>query len=1090
MAKRNKIEVDVVAELKKLQKQFGDFKNKVERDGIDAPVQGDFAQFEADWKTEKNKIESDPIYAEVKINARKLEDQVNDLKAKVTKTPIEFKTTLDKRLLGGIEDKLNRIGVRVKGLQDSIARSDEIELIKEDQIKKIDKAKISLTEAFLELDRINKGNVRTGSKDSLMFNFDSDRLKKQAEQFQKQGASILESANIDLFTKLSTGSSSFGALFQEVLTYVAKTGDLTHQLTEEGLTVRDVFTTVLDSVRKVAERENLSVEKFINGFANTGRINADIIKSVSTLLSSEEKLVSIEDQLGKAQERELFKKNQADQVDNIVKALERLSTVLDEINSKAGNTVLNFDLGQSAGDEAVAAKWTSEAQRRMKIYDKMFDELGGEQGMQNIYAKMYSSMGGDIEDYMGMFSRSALQKLDSKELTKRLSQFFGNIKRLVKEVGEDTDDLDKYLSSFVKGIPDTNFKAIENRVGKTRAANATDLIKESLGGSETSAEDLKEALKGVEEILEKISQTLTEIVSKMESLNVSIPESEINKIEEAIKDTSVAKDKLSESSKENTSATDKETQAIKEETEALIEQAQVSEEVKKKNQDLLDEKMKGTKVISQRGVTSDDRYSYLQQLDNGQQLSTRVSYDKNGNIQFAEQEILAYKQIENEIIKLEKEVFKYENIKKEVLAKGGSTVETDNLIAFQQKEIERLEKILKDMESGPNSANYVYGSNEANLFSQRRQEAKRIRELRQLSREEQKIQKPKPVPNNPNARPIDNRDLVAIQRYRNEIEKLENTLKQYNGLGEVLTSGVNAGQTVGNVLKKYREDIDKNFIKTKGDLDALKNGFDLANKEMSNFISNGKNLDSVDKELKEVVDKIEALSNGKTQGFQNKIENELGSIRGFDKTNTSLDDLSEKLNKAREAYARLAKEGKDASNILADSGSISKWTAKIDKFIGDNSALGSGQKEQLIRLKMKLDGAEVTAQQLKEIKNEFFEIQSAAYGAGQTGTSAIENLRNRIKQMSTNFIAMYFSFYDIARYTKEVMESVKEFDTALTEMRKVSDESINTLKNFQTESFGTADAIGATSLALQKSTADWLRLGRAKAFAPLYSNVY
>ena len=1080
MAKRNKIEVDVVAELKKLQKQFGDFKNKVERDGIDAPVQGDFAQFEADWKTEKNKIESDPIYAEVKINARKLEDQVNDLKAKVTRTPIEFKTTLDKRLLGGIEDKLNRIGVRVKGLQDSIARSDEIELIKEDQIKKIDKAKISLTEAFLELDRINKGNVRTGSKDSLMFNFDSDRLKKQAEQFQKQGASILESANIDLFTKLSTGSSSFGALFQEVLTYVAKTGDLTHQLTEEGLTVRDVFTTVLDSVRKVAERENLSVEKFINGFANTGRLNADIIKSVSTLLSSEEKLVSIEDQLGKAQERELFKKNQADQVDNIVKALERLSTVLDEINSKAGNTVLNFDLGQSAGDEAVAAKWTSEAQRRMKIYDKMFDELGGEQGMQNIYAKMYSSMGGDIEDYMGMFSRSALQKLDSKELTKRLSQFFGNIKRLVKEAGEDTDDLDKYLSSFVKGIPDTNFKAIENRVGKTRAANATDLIKESLGGSEMSAEDLKEALKGVEEILEKISQTLTEIVSKMESLNVSIPESEINKIEEAIKDTSVAKDKLSESSRENTSATDKETQAIKEETEALKEQAQVSEEVKKKNQDLLDERMKGTKVISQRGITSDDRYSYLQQLDNGQQLSTRVSYDKNGNIQFAEQEILTYKQIENEIIKLEKEVFKYENIKKEVLTKGGSTVETDNLIVYQQKEIERLEKILKSMES---DSNYVYGSNEANLFKQRRADEKRLRELQQLSKEEQKIQKPKPQPNGPTIKPIDSRDLVTIQKYRNEIEQLQATLKQHNGLNEIF-KGDQAGREIGTVLKEWLDQIDSAAIKTKDDLANLKNGFDLAANEFKGFIDSGKGLKDLNKQFEDLIN-----DTSKTQAFKDKVKQAL-SDSGINKTNISLEELKENLRNAAAEYARLAKESKQAENILADQSSLTKWTAKIDKFIGDNSALGRGQKDQLIRLKMKLDGAEVTAQQLKEVKNEFFEIQSAAYGAGKTGTSALENLRNRAKQMSTNFIAMYFSFYDIARYTKEVMESVKEFDTALTEMRKVSDESINTLKNFQAESFSTADAVGSTALALQQSTADWMRLGRAKAFAPLYSNVY
>ena len=40
---------------------------------------------------------------------------------------------------------------------------------------------------------------------------------------------------------------------------------------------------------------------------------------------------------------------------------------------------------------------------------------------------------------------------------------------------------------------------------------------------------------------------------------------------------------------------------------------------------------------------------------------------------------------------------------------------------------------------------------------------------------------------------------------------------------------------------------------------------------------------------------------------------------------------------------------------------------------------------------------------------------------------------------------------------KQGLEVVKEFDTALTEMRKVSDEPINNLKNFQKESFDIAN---------------------------------
>jgi len=46
-------------------------------------------------------------------------------------------------------------------------------------------------------------------------------------------------------------------------------------------------------------------------------------------------------------------------------------------------------------------------------------------------------------------------------------------------------------------------------------------------------------------------------------------------------------------------------------------------------------------------------------------------------------------------------------------------------------------------------------------------------------------------------------------------------------------------------------------------------------------------------------------------------------------------------------------------------------------------------------------------------------------------------------------------------------------------MRKVSDESLSSLKNFQVESFGLADSVGTTGLQIQQSTADFMRLGQS-----------
>ena len=54
-----------------------------------------------------------------------------------------------------------------------------------------------------------------------------------------------------------------------------------------------------------------------------------------------------------------------------------------------------------------------------------------------------------------------------------------------------------------------------------------------------------------------------------------------------------------------------------------------------------------------------------------------------------------------------------------------------------------------------------------------------------------------------------------------------------------------------------------------------------------------------------------------------------------------------------------------------------------------------------------------------------------------------------------------------------------ELDTALTEMRKVSDESLQSLKNYQNTTFDVADAVGTTAKQIQTSTADYMRLGES-----------
>ena len=68
---------------------------------------------------------------------------------------------------------------------------------------------------------------------------------------------------------------------------------------------------------------------------------------------------------------------------------------------------------------------------------------------------------------------------------------------------------------------------------------------------------------------------------------------------------------------------------------------------------------------------------------------------------------------------------------------------------------------------------------------------------------------------------------------------------------------------------------------------------------------------------------------------------------------------------------------------------------------------------------------------------------------------------------------------DFIQKVREGAQVVRDLDTALTEMNKVSNESFLSLQKYSSATFDKASDIGSTGLDLQNSTADWMRLGKS-----------
>lgn len=106
---------------------------------------------------------------------------------------------------------------------------------------------------------------------------------------------------------------------------------------------------------------------------------------------------------------------------------------------------------------------------------------------------------------------------------------------------------------------------------------------------------------------------------------------------------------------------------------------------------------------------------------------------------------------------------------------------------------------------------------------------------------------------------------------------------------------------------------------------------------------------------------------------------------------------------------------------------------------------------------------------------------SSKYMKNETSNfgKAVDGLKSKIFQLSTYWTAMLFNPYSIFHKLRQGFNISRELDDAFTEMRKVSELSVESLKRYQAESFNLAGNIGTTSKQLQESTADFMRLGES-----------
>ncbi len=293
------------------------------------------------------------------------------------------------------------------------------------------------------------------------------------------------------------------------------------------------------------------------------------------------------------------------------------------------------------------------------------------------------------------------------------------------------------------------------------------------------------------------------------------------------------------------------------------------------------------------------------------------------------------------------------------------------------------------------------------------------------------------------------------------VESATNSIKEENNVLEQNT------QKVKENTQAKEQNANVNLNKYDKRLDSYNGKVDKYQSTIARFNDGGWTSDTYLKNVQAVKNAV------------NEYETLLNELKGKDASLVTSDDISkldEYEKKIKDTIATVTNMSASEKGYNFVSGQ--KELDKIHKLLAENSKMSSEAKAKIRAYYAEIESGN-PSMSLDKIHGEILKIYNAEVEAGRAGRTLWDTLKNSGFHQIAAQMAGMVGVYDVINLGKEGFNVVRELNTALTEMRKVSDETVPSLKDYQATTFDTADAVGTTAKQIQNSTADWMRLGES-----------
>lgn len=303
----------------------------------------------------------------------------------------------------------------------------------------------------------------------------------------------------------------------------------------------------------------------------------------------------------------------------------------------------------------------------------------------------------------------------------------------------------------------------------------------------------------------------------------------------------------------------------------------------------------------------------------------------------------------------------------------------------------------------------------------------------------------------------------ALEGDIEEASRLENKISQLQKLDILSPTQVEKSEQMLTKLYDTLDDIEKKSKEVT--LQSLNSSIDKYRNDYNSRLSKpfvDNQSDEYKKLLADYEKSIEEL-----EAYRDKISNNpLVSKEDLNQ----IDELTKKVKDNAIAFNSLTASQKGSTPLSR--GKAIEWANDL---LEQNSKWSKKAKIEVQGWINKLATADPS--NVEEIRNRILEIVRAERKAGNAGKTWLDIFSTKKLHNFLGQAASMFSFYDLVNVGREIVTNIKEVDTALTELRKVSDATEQRLTTNFKNSADTAKELGATISDIISATADWSRMG-------------